>query len=397
MHQKNNRSIVLFAHASPLLGGANQVLLRLIERLDRSRYQPICVIPDVGPLAEELKRLETEYQVVDIIAASQSALRQAICRLQLCLKTLHRRPVLLHANEMAYRTTASLTGAKRICHIHHPNVEEQFLAWSLKRTPDAIITPSHYMRERIELALQRCNMSAPVHAVWNPINTDRFRPVEDKAKLRSQLNIDPTSAHVSIVGALAPHKGHFCFLKMACEILKQRRNVQFHIIGGDMGRHLEYAASLRQLAAELKMTPQVRFWGFVDDDRVRDLMAASDLFVLPTTEEGFGIVLAESQACGVPVLCSNIQPLDEVVDHGRTGVLLNPQDYHAFAQQAVCLLDSQSNRQLMGKAGRQWVEQRFSQSVFVDRISQLYEQHLPAQASYKAGKSLTLQSVNQPQ
>jgi glycosyltransferase involved in cell wall biosynthesis len=98
----------------------------------------------------------------------------------------------------------------------------------------------------------------------------------------------------------------------------------------------------------------------------------SDLFVLPSREEGFGLSIAEAQACQVPILSSAIRPLDEVVDEGRTGYLIPPTDHEQFAARAIQLLDNELIRRRMGEAGRKWVVNRFSAAAFVQRVTQLY-------------------------
>ena len=65
------------------------------------------------------------------------------------------------------------------------------------------------------------------------------------------------------------------------------------------------------------------FYGFAPDELTRDLVAVSDLYVLLTTEEGFGLSLGEAQACAVPVLSYRTDPIPEVVEDGVTGILVN--------------------------------------------------------------------------
>ncbi|MFY8201083.1 MAG: glycosyltransferase family 4 protein [Pirellula staleyi] len=365
---------LLFAHSSHLVGGANKVLLRLIEKLDRRRFQPMSVIPAHGPLEAELIRLQTPYAVVDVRSANQSMWLQGLSRLQLFLQLRHQRPMLIHANEMAYRTVASAcVGANRICHIHHPNVEAALLSWALGKVPHRIITPSNFMQEHVMNALQQAEIRSRVDRVWNPIDTEHFCPAPCAANLRRQLEMNPNTFHVAIVGALAPHKGHVCFLRMAREVLSVHPETTFHIIGGDMGRHPGYAALLNVQIQELGIGNRVRFWGFASDDTVKDAIAASDLFVLPSIEEGFGLVLAEAQSCEVPVLASKIPPLGEVVDDGRTGYLLDPSDPSAFATKAIDLLNSLFHRREMGKAGRRWVKERFCLNSIVSQVAAIYE------------------------
>ncbi len=135
---------------------------------------------------------------------------------------------------------------------------------------------------------------------------------------------------------------------------------------------MDYAASLRHLAAELGIAERIRFWDFIEDKLAHDLLQASDLFLLPTREEGFGLSIAEAQACQVPVLTSAIPPIDEVVNDGRTGYLLDPEDHVSFAQKTIELLGSAEARSKMGLAGRRWVVERFGHRSYIDRVESLY-------------------------
>jgi len=377
---------ILYSHASSLVGGANKVLLRVMEGLDRSRFRPLAVIPEHGPMEQELRQVGVPFFILDLRATHQNRLQQAQALLRLALRGLRTRPQLVHANETLYRLTAlGILGAKRVCHVHHPGSSEAGLKWLFRRVPDLVVTPSLFVRDEVLRCAAQCGIRVRAEAVWNPIDTSWFRPAEDVAALRESLGLAPQERHVLIMGALAPHKGHRCFLKAARTVLEQFPETQFHIVGGEMGRDGAYTASLEQLAAELQIACRVKFWGFTDDRQARDLIAASDVFVLPTTEEGFGLVLAESQACGVPVVTSKIRPLDEVVDAERTGYLLSADDDEAFAERTIRLLSNESLRQELGEAGRDWVEERFSRDAHVARLAALYEELLESPAEQKRG------------
>src|SRR5262245_21292378 len=109
---------ILFGHASSLLGGANVVLLRLLERIDRRHFTPRSVIPAPGLLQDELRDRGVPCSVVDLRVGQQSCFRQALGILKLFLLHATRRPRLVHANEMTYRPLSfGIPGARRVCHI----------------------------------------------------------------------------------------------------------------------------------------------------------------------------------------------------------------------------------------------------------------------------------------
>jgi glycosyltransferase involved in cell wall biosynthesis len=101
---------------------------------------------------------------------------------------------------------------------------------------------------------------------------------------------------VNITAALTPHKGHVCFLRMARQVLNHIPGTTFHIVGSVQSGEAGYAEQLHGLAADLGIANRVTFWGFLSDPMARDLLRASDVFVLPTREEGFGLSVAEAQA-----------------------------------------------------------------------------------------------------
>jgi glycosyltransferase involved in cell wall biosynthesis len=367
---------ILYTHSASLIGGGNQVLLSLFRGLDRTRFQPISVIPESGPLEQELRRLDVPYFIADLRPKPRNVFRLGIALLRLNTKCFRYGPTLLHGNDpFTYRGASvglKLFSLGRVCHIHHPGQTAESLRWALRCVPDVIVTPSVFMSKNVSACLDAANATR-VEPVWNSVDVDWFHPADNVEELRKQIGL-AGGKHVSILGALAPHKGHVCFLRMAQQVARRIPDTTFHIVGSSKMGCQDYAESLSSLARELGIADRVRFWGFVEKKLARDILAASDLFVLPTCEEGFGLAVAESQACGVPVLTSARQPLDEVVDDGRTGHLLEPEDFEAFTTRAVQLLERPEVRAKMGTAGREWVVRRFSPEVHVNRIMSIYEE-----------------------
>jgi glycosyltransferase involved in cell wall biosynthesis len=351
------------------------VLLGLFDGLDRCRFRPMSVIPEPGPLSDELRRRDVPHAVLDLRPRATTRIEMASQLLRLRWLCYANRIDVIHANDPFSYRMASLgvvvSATTRMCTVHHPGQTQESLAWAFRRPPRLVLTPSHFMRRQLEDRLDG-RLKGRLQVVWNQVDTEWFRPAESVPDLKRRLGLDPDGFDLAIVAALTPHKGHRCFLRMARLVLEEQPRTTFHIIGTAGPDDLEYADSLRQLAADLGVAGRVRFWGFATDQMARDLLRASDLFVLPTLEEGFGLAPAEAQACEVPVLTSAIPPLDEVVDHGRTGFLLDPDDPKAFARQAVALLGSAEARREMGRAGRRWVVERFGRRAYLGRMESIY-------------------------
>ena len=366
---------VLFTHTSSLIGGGNKVLLSVFEKLDRSRYVPVSVIPERGPLENALKERDVRSTILDL-RPRMSRNNLLITSIRLAVAISKYSVDIIHANDpFTYRAAsiaAAITRTPRICHFHHPDQDARSMAWAFSRMPNAILVPTMFVKTQVSGYLGSSHDKI-IHVVGNPIDTEWFRPSTNKSSIRVRLGLQEGSPQITIIGALAPHKGHDCFLRAACEILKRHPDAKFNIVGSEKSGDREWAKYIGNLASTMGISGAVRFWGFVPDEMSRDLMRVTDIFMLPTKLEGFGLVLAESLACGVPVIASAIRPLDEIVVHGKSGFLLQPDDFMGFARTACELIEASELREKLSDWGRKYVRENFDSRVVVDRIVERYD------------------------
>src|SRR5262249_41214754 len=129
---------------------------------------------------------------------------------------------------------------------------------------------------------------------------------------------------------------------------------------------------LERLAAESRTRSRVRFLGPIARHELPRLYGSADLLLAASyASETFGIGPAEAQACGLAVVATRFGGFPEVVDEGRTGLLVPPRDPAALAQAARSLLDDPSRRQAMAAAGPAWAAQ-FAWPAVADRIEAAY-------------------------
>ena len=103
------------------------------------------------------------------------------------------------------------------------------------------------------------------------------------------------------------------------------------------------------------------------------MLAALDVFVLPSRHEGLGVAILEAMAMALPVVASDVGGIPEIVDAGRTGVLVPPEDAAALASAIAALDRDRALAHQMGAAGRARVLAEFSMEVMADRYERLYE------------------------
>jgi glycosyltransferase involved in cell wall biosynthesis len=139
----------------------------------------------------------------------------------------------------------------------------------------------------------------------------------------------------------------------------------------------DHEHALKELTKTHGVEDRVIFTGSRDD--IPDLLALSDVFVLPTLGEALPTVLAEAMAAQKPIVVSNVGGVPEMVEDGRNGLLVAPANPEQLSTACLQLLQHHDQAQAMARAGREIVEQRFNIEVQGQRLGDLYQDILQEQ------------------
>jgi N-acetyl-alpha-D-glucosaminyl L-malate synthase BshA len=186
--------------------------------------------------------------------------------------------------------------------------------------------------------------------------------------LRGRLSRGESDAVVVHVSNFRPVKRVGMVLDIF-RMIQARRPSRLVMIGDGPDR----PAAERQ-AALMGLADHVDFVGEQQD--LVPWLSAADVFLLPSSQESFGLAALEAMACGVPVIASGVGGLPEVIADGRTGYVCDPADGRAMAERALALLDDPPRRDEMARAAAADVRARFSVNAIVPRYEALYEQVL---------------------
>ena len=130
---------------------------------------------------------------------------------------------------------------------------------------------------------------------------------------------------------------------------------------------------LKATAAELKIAERVDFPGMLPHEQIYPLLKQSHLLVMPSLEEAFGVAALEASACGRPVIASDVGGVSEVVEDGRTGLLVPAGDVSLLASAIVSLIRDRGRCEEMGKAGYEFVKKNYLWERSMDLMQALYE------------------------
>jgi glycosyltransferase involved in cell wall biosynthesis len=129
----------------------------------------------------------------------------------------------------------------------------------------------------------------------------------------AQRNLPQVQApFILTVGDLQPRKNHLGLIRAFEELVRTHPQLPHHLL--IVGKETWYAPTVRAAAKKSHVADRVHFTGFVDDEQLRHMYGACDLFVYPSFYEGFGLPILEAMACGRAVACSNTSAMPEVAD-----------------------------------------------------------------------------------
>jgi glycosyltransferase involved in cell wall biosynthesis len=199
------------------------------------------------------------------------------------------------------------------------------------------------------------------------VDTNRFHPdAEARGVWAKNGAVKSEEVIISTVSVLRSFKNPQTIVQ-ACGLLAQR-SVPFKLLVAGDGAML---GELQQLAVELGVSERIQWLGYCADPS--SLLQASDIFVLASTGEAFGLVLTEAMACGVSVVGSRSGAIPEIVADGVTGLLAGPRDEVAFADAIEQLARDENLRQQMGASGLLRVKEKFSLEVDTENTLRIYD------------------------
>jgi D-inositol-3-phosphate glycosyltransferase len=214
-----------------------------------------------------------------------------------------------------------------------------------------------------------------VEVIHPGVDLSVFRPMDTHAA-RERLGL-PTDAHVVLfVGRLQPLKGPDVLLRAVATLLGEspelRPRLVVPIVGGPSGTGLEHPESLAELAVELGVDDVVRFVPPVTREELALWDAAATVVAVPSFNESFGLVAAEAQATGTPVVAAAVGGLTTVVAHGESGLLIDDHDPATWAGELRRMLLDDDLRARLAHGARLRAG-RFSWEDTAERTLDVYE------------------------
>ena len=388
----DRRTRVLFINSALGIGADTAMHLMLLRNLPRDRFelhaagQPgahapafdeLCAIPDVslrptyfGPTMWQQSKLQKLASARRFVPMATSLVRLAAYMRRHKIEIVHStdRP----RDALACIMLSAATDAKSVIHAHvnFGDWMGRGVRWAFGRA-DALVGVSRFSADTfVEAGYRR----ERVHAVLNAIEISRWDPTLDTQIGRASIGVPKDVPLIVSVARLFPAKGHYELLRALALVKREFGDVRLAIVGTDFPEGSGETERLKQLASELGIRENVICAGQRSD--VPSLIAACDVFALPSQWEPFGLVFAEAMAMKRPVVALDNGGTPEVVEHNKSGLLSSSGNIDALAAHLLQLLRDPALRRRLGEYGRKRVLDHFTPSRMANDVAALYAELL---------------------
>jgi glycosyltransferase involved in cell wall biosynthesis len=399
---------VLFLHSQVTFGADSSVHALIMRHLDRARFavHVACARSDGAGVPVSLTRLREIPDVfvrpTDFAPGVRHRSRATVLRelrgtldfpidfVRLVGYVRRHRIRVIHGGDRprdaVYAVVlARLTGAKSVVHVHVGWSREYSgpARWGVGNA-DGVFSISRYVTDTIAAT---GTPRERIHTVLNGIEPSRWDPSLDGAPVRREFGIPDGAPLLLSVSRLFRQKGQRELLHALARVREQFPDVRLLIVGADAWyvHGGSFTQELKALARELGVEGHVVFTGERSD--VPRLMAACDVFTLPSQLEPFGLVFLEAMAMRKPVVALDNGGTPEVVEHGRSGLLAPEGDVGAMTAHIVALLRDPARRARMGEYGRSRVLDYFHARRMADDAASAYDRLLSGQRAEGASRA----------
>jgi len=360
----------------PFLGGGQINLLSLARNLDREKFEVLVCSRDGGPLVDEVKKNDIQHFPVPF---SKRIGRKIIPQINTILS--NKKIDILHTHggiagfygrwaARKCRTPVTVHTLHGIHYLHYRNFFLKHFLILLERyfskSTDAVIFVSEADKEKgrkFKLAPEE-----KMYTIKNGIDLSAFKEegvLNNEADKRKQVGLESFQPIVGTVARLHRQKGIPYLLKAVKTISQEFPRTKILIIGGG-----PLSQKLQRMARQLRVKEYIWFMGERKDAQY--LLSLFDVFVLPSLWEGLPYVLMEASVLGKPVVATDVDGNREIIEDGKTGILVPARNPEKMAEAVIRLLREKGFASKLGETAKESIPPKFNCSRMVEETQNLY-------------------------
>lgn len=381
---------ILFLHAGAEMYGADKVMLDLIKRLDKDKYNPLVILPSNGVLVDALKKegiqvIVVPYPIMRRKYFNPKGLIQYAFRLvkytNIIIKIAKKNHIhLVHTN-----TAATLEGSFVSKKLHIPqlwSIHEIIVAPKIMYTvtskliakySNITITDSKAVKDHLDAS--GFFKEGAVKVIYNGVDSNRFKPENDCSYLYEEWEIPKTARIIGMMGRVNSWKGQGDFLRAANIIMAKYTDVYTVFVGsafeGEEWREKELADAISHSPYKDRIINK----GYRTDSE--NIYKLFDIFVLPSINpDPLPTVVLEAMATGKTIVGYKHGGVCEMVKDGYNGLLAEVRNSNDLAAKIETLLIDDNRRKKMGENSRKRLLENFSIGSYIQNYSSEYDRLL---------------------
>jgi L-malate glycosyltransferase len=365
---------ILFYESRPEWGGAQKCELELLVALENESMETFFLTSTEGPMNS---RIRAEGKAVTLIPINQAVdkvrkgqvktgpfflLSQLVHMLPHLIKVISY--ILRNQIDIVYTSqfrsqliigwVAKLLGRKVIWHIHGEEQLNNLLGKAAIAAADKVIVVSHALLEKY------CSRYPTKKAKFMVVHNGVDEPDSFQKKTNPVFT-------VSMVGTLIEGKRQDLAISACAELIKRGYKLNLNIIGESPPWHTnKYKQSLHELVSRHHLANSVSFLGWIENPR--EPLLASNVFILPSDTEGMPLSIIEAMSLGLPTISTNVGGVPELIEDGKTGFIIRPDNPKELAAKIKVFLDQPSLGKSMGQQARKRYEAHFTKKAFIKGV-----------------------------
>ncbi|MEZ7892470.1 MAG: glycosyltransferase [Candidatus Wallbacteria bacterium] len=377
----NKKINILFLINDLKIGGAEKMMLYLVSGLDLRIYNPIvCTLLDRGEYRDRVSGMGFKYYSLEM----QSYFKVPLALFKLLKIISGENITIIHSylfySDIMARIAGWLGGVPIVITSMRnidswrkpPHIFIDSLTYTLS---SAIISNSLAGAERL-VNVERIPASK-IKVVYNAIKLNEYKKPEnyDRNVFRSSMGLSENDIAIVKVARLEEQKDHHTLLKAARSLLSQIES------GGDFaaGKTLKFVLvgdgrmenELKSEAVKLGIDKNVIFLGRRMD--IKEILHASDIFLMTSIYEGIPNSILEAQACGLPVIATDVGGVSEIIENNYNGFLCKPSEVQDIADKVKFVISSSELAKTIVANAFERLEQKFSQKNLIAKTTAIYK------------------------
>ncbi|MBN2183709.1 MAG: glycosyltransferase family 4 protein [Candidatus Krumholzibacteriota bacterium] len=344
---------ICFFNTAPRWGGGEKWNFDMASGLERLGYDVSAVVGSSGKFREKIRRSGIPFFTVDISNLSfLNIFKIRKVRDFLTGNSIDTLIISLPSDLKVAGPAARMAGTRSVIYRRGsaiPLRDSPSNRYLFKNCVTSVIANSEETKRTILQNNAEIFDPAKIELIYNGIDLDEW----DKRDSHPLFDYRNEGVVIGTAGRLEIEKAHDRLIDLA--VILEERGLDFRLLIAGSGR---LRKKLERYAEKRGVSGRIVFTGFVEE--MKSFMAGIDIFLLSSLWEGFGYVLIESMASGVPVVAFDLSSTREIIEDGKTGFLVPPGEVQEMAEKVIGLAKDKNLLRKMGENGRTAVEKRFT-------------------------------------